>query len=379
MPKMNKSEALQHFQKNYVKPIGQKQLLAVETYFQDHLEELAAGFRDSFQAICRHAQAMQTRNSKGPIGYLHYSWLRTKLLGQDYRVLSEAYDGNWYLDRRECLLEYDTAWLWRFWAEFAAELEQKRRPYLDQITAADLELITRREVSKYGQYLVSLARYALNRVELGPEYQAIAKEPECEVRVGEYRDLSEIVRKTDTRSKDLQAIRRWLAEKAGLDYCYEVFSNLDLSQGDYEGLDLRYCDLRECDLSDSNLQNTTLLGTNLADSRLDRAQLQGALLYEADLHNCSLRNADFSESEGPAGPLPGPEWQAPGFRGVNFAAADLTDTVFRDVLLPGADFRGAILERTDFCGADLQGALFTAADRQQIRLTKKQSAQVRWE
>jgi uncharacterized protein YjbI with pentapeptide repeats len=376
---MTKREAWHHFRENYVKQIGQKQLMAAEAYFQSHLEELADGFLNSFRAICRQVLVFQEKQLKGPLGYIHYSWLRTQLLEQDYRVLIETYDGNWYLDRRECVAEYDAAWLWRFWGDCVAELESKRQPYLDQITAADLELIARREVAKYGQYLVSLARYALNRAELEPEYGALVKEAECEVRVGEYQDLSEVVLKTDTRPKESREIKRWLARKTDLEYSYEVLRSLDLSRGDYEGLDLRYCDLRECDFSDCNLQNAFLLGTKFASSCLDRADLRGALLYEADFSHCSLKAANLSETEGPAGPLPGPEWQTPGFRGINFQAADLTGAVFGDAVLAGADFRDAVVTETDFNGAALQEALFTVAARQQVRLTKKQRAQVRWE
>ncbi|HEY8463778.1 MAG TPA: pentapeptide repeat-containing protein [Bacillota bacterium] len=375
---MTRTAALQHFQANYVKGISQAKLLAVEAYFRQHREELAVDFINSFQAICHQAQTMQRQQAKGKIAYVHYSWLRTRILEGDYRVLIQAYDNNWYLDRRECRAEYDAGWLWRFWQEFAAELEMKRRPYLNRITGADLERIILREAVNYSLYLVNLGRWALYRYETTNGYLEIEREAEFEVRLGEYRDLSEIIFKADHRAKDSREIRNWLAEKTPFEYCYEVLRGLNLEAGDYEGLDLRFCDLRECNLSRSNLQNTILLGVKMAGSRLDGANLQGALIYEADFSKSSLRTADFSEAEGPFGLMTGSEWQRPGFDRISFREADLTGAVFKDCQLQGADFRGARLEKVDFEGANLHEALFYSTDRQSVKLTRRQMAEICW-
>ena len=52
--------------------------------------------------------------------------------------------------------------------------------------------------------------------------------------------------KEDTRVKDAKEVKEWF-QKLRTQICINVFKNLDLSQGDYEGIDLRYCDLRGSD------------------------------------------------------------------------------------------------------------------------------------
>lgn len=108
------------------------------------------------------------------------------------------------------------------------------------ITQADIEQIKLKEATHFHQYVISLARYALPDIIRCPEYLALDRDVAVEIRIGEFLDVNEVVYSEDFSSKDIEEIKDWLAQKLEDEYAYEVFSNLNLSDGNYEDLDIQY-------------------------------------------------------------------------------------------------------------------------------------------
>lgn len=376
---MTRDEALLHFQEHYVKAASHAQRLALETYYQNNRDDLAAGFLESLRHICLRIKEMQAAGTKGAIKYIHYAMLRTAILDQTYHWRIDAYDRRWYRDEQECSVEYDAGWAFRFLAAFNAELSEPCKRYLNQITKQDLQQIFLKEATIYKNYVTGLARYALSQSSLPFEFTEFTRDNVFEVRSGEYFDISEVVYKEDTTVKDPQEIREGLEAKREFEYSYEVLSGLDLYGGDYKGVDLRYTDLRGSNLSGSNLQLARLLGAKLAGANLVAVDFSWADLRAADFRQCDLRGSKFYGATGAAGLDPEESCLLPGYDGVKFNGANLAGAD-----LSGADLRGAIfieanLRDVTFAGTLLQGAIFSAKDRNQINLDNEQIKTIVWQ
>lgn len=376
---MTHAEVLRRFQDETVQEKSLEQLRALESYFQANRDRLARDCGECFRKFCGQIHRMQQQAGKAAIAYIQFSLLRTAVLEHRYHFSVEAYDRRWYLDRQECLAEYDVSWAFRFLQRLEAELEQGRRQYSGQITPADVEQVILAETGKYLRYVIAVVRSALPEAVESREYQMLNREEQLEVRVGEYKDWSEVVYKEDRRSKDEQQVRKWLEAKLDYEYSYEVFRGLNLSGGNFQGIDLRYADLQQCCLVGSCLRDTVLVGVKLAGSNLEKADLSGAILYEADLKRCNLKNTSLHNVAGAVGlPESDEEWPGPGFQRVCFREADLTGADLSGADLRGADFRGACLEGVNFEQAQLAGALFDRSQQKLAGLIPEQIREIDW-
>ena len=230
----------------------------------------------------------------------------------------------------------------------------------------------------YHQYVVSLAKYALPTSVLCAEYALLEKEDTMEIRVGEHVGLSEAVCQENHSERDQDESREWLEEKAEDDYAYEVFSDLNLSQGHYEELDLRYSDFRKSDLSYSRLNGCLLIGANLKWCNMTESNLSDSFIHEANFSDSVLKQANFQRAEGASG-LPDPTtWDMPGFLPVSFEGADLEGANFEDAVLQGASFVGANLKDVNFTRANLEKAVFSKEAEEMLVLDDKQKAGIIW-
>ncbi|MED0679992.1 pentapeptide repeat-containing protein [Aneurinibacillus thermoaerophilus] len=375
---MEKEEALQHFIKNEAIPRITESLLALEDYFQTHKDTLVHDFIHSFQHLCHIIKERQEQGEKGKIGYITYSMLRTEIMEERSIYGIEATDSRWFFYPKACQAEYDAGWAFFFLDELENELEKARKAYMGEITKLDIEKLKLKEAAKYHQYVISLARYAMPQAVLLPAYLEIEKEEELEIRVGEYRDLSEVVYKEDARIKDAETMKEWLEEKEEYAYAYEVFSHLDLSYGEYEGIDLRYANMKQSNLSHSTLCGCTLIGTAFTLCDLEEADLSYSLIHEADFSQSNLKGAMFREVEGSSGLLDPSSWDMPGFMSVSFIGANLEGADFTRANLKGAVFVGANLTATNFTGANLERAIFSMEDMEKVELDDIQRESVIW-
>jgi hypothetical protein len=377
---MNKEDALKHFEATYVVPKTLEKLFQTEEYYHKHRDELGEGFIRSYGAICRNIKEKQVTGDIGKVGYIHYSLLRSSLIVKrpSYRI--DVYNKEWYFDpdQKELVGEYDEDRIFSYLDELEKELEEDRKRYMGLISPADLESIKLREAAKFNHFIIDLADYALNSGLIIPDFNAIAKEDEMEVRVGEYYDASEVVYKEDQREKNSDRIKEWFEDKYEDLYVAEVLKNLDLSAGDYQGLDLRRVDFRGSNLAGSKLRECLLIKTRFADGVLNGADLSQALIYDADFSRADLKNAVFFQAEGSLGLRGSMIFDVYSLSGVKFVGADLEKTNFQYANLQGADFRGAHFKETDFSGANLKNAFFNKVNMNELDLSMEQKVDIVW-
>lgn len=372
---MNRIEALELFINKHVKKLSLEKILKLEEYYQNNKEDLKKDFLKSFIGICKKAQ------NKEEIGYITYSMLRTNLMENNKNYLIEVSDETWFLDENKCTGEYNGGFAFNILTELEEELKELVKPYLE-IKAFDVEALIRKEASKYNEYIISIARYALKDIETLEEFQSLNLSEEFEVRIGEFRDITEAVFKKDTREKDSLLIKELFEERDPDDnYSYEVYRNLNLKNGDYNDLDFRYSDFRESDLSKSIMRNCVLTGVDFRKCTLMKADFRDSYIYEADFENANLKGSNFSRATGYKGLLKGllkEKWTMPGFEKVNFKNSNLENVKFKNADLIGADFQGANLKGTSFIGADLTEAIFLKEDKPKIHLSENQEKNIIW-
>ena len=369
---MDKEEVLKSFKETYVNEKSKQKLLYLEKYYQENKDELVDCFIKSFKEICLKIKEMQSKKKKGKIAYITYSMLRTEILEKDHIYLIEAHNDTWFFDYRECTGKYDASLLFNYLDEFETDLQEIRKTYMNQINAVDIEKIKLQEATKYNEYVIEIARHAMKKASLLKEFEDLEKEDVVEIRVDEYRDLSEIVYKEDITEKDAEEIKRWFEEKLEKKYSYNIFKELNLSDGDYEGIDLRYCDFTKSNFQKSNMKDCILVGTKFENSELEEVDFTDSVIHASDFRNANLAKAIFYNVAGPKGLPDTIDFFSPGFSQVSFEGADLKGATFEGADLKGAIFRGANLENVNFENTNLEGAIFLKKDLDKLNLDEEQ-------
>ncbi|WP_277376171.1 hypothetical protein [Paenibacillus polymyxa] len=190
---MNRTEALEHFRSTYIEVLIKEYIDKLEELFNDQVNELSALFIDSFRRICLSAKAMQERGEKGKIGYIVYSMRRTYLIEQRYEYVIEAFDTHWFFDQRTCQDIYDASWAFAYWGQLGIMLEQQRKRYMNVIISPDIEQSLLYTVDLFHDFIIRLAAYTIKRATELPEFLALDREDDLEIRVGEYKGLSRLL------------------------------------------------------------------------------------------------------------------------------------------------------------------------------------------
>lgn len=375
---MGSNEVWLNFMEHYGNEICQRKVMELEGFYKSHRDDFIPEFLESFRQICSEIKRMQLCNKKDKIGYITYSMLRTAISDKNPIYLIEATNKERFLDDVECWGEYDPGWAFRFLYELEIELEEKRKPYFGRISSSDIERLKLQEATKYHQYVICFLRYAMPQAMLLPEFQEIDKEMELQIIVGEYLEEGEAVFMEDRQTKDPKLIKALFEEGKAMVYEVEVFTDLDLSQGNYWGINLPYADLRGSDLSNSLMKHSMLTGAKFSRASLEGTDLSEASIYEADFSGCNLKKANLYRAEGAAKFSNDEEWEAPGYFGVNFQGANLEGANFKDANLKGANFLGANLNGVNFDGTNLEKAVFSKENMELLNLNEMQRESIVW-
>lgn len=188
---MNRLEALDHFHKTYGEAVLNQKLHQVASLYEHRKEELIFSFIQSFQLIC--LQANSAEMAKISIGYITYSMRRTYLMDRNYNYVIEVYGKYWYFDPQPWHGTYDAGWAFSLLAELEDELNQLRKPYMNKVIQPDVERYVLQAAWEFHQYILKLAKDAIQQAVQLPEFQALKCENDLEIRIGEYKGISEVV------------------------------------------------------------------------------------------------------------------------------------------------------------------------------------------
>lgn len=374
---VERSEALKHFEEEYINRYVREMKKNIEKYIDDHRKELTEAFVENFRTLCKKIKEMQKEGRKGKIAYITYSFNIHNLQKESRDYVVQAYGNEWFLEEgEECKISYNVGWLYDFLDDFYGKLFEISKKYMGNINASDMDQVWKKGVIHCDVKLLNFTKRAIKEAVKTEEFKALDKEEVLEIRLGQEKGYNEIIYKMDTRVKDSKKMKEWL-ESGEKNYSYSVLQNLDLSGGNYKGITCNNTDFSGSNLSDSNFEGASLIesvfvksiinGVNfyrsslpetdfsdtvLENSDLQEAGLRLAILARAQFINCNLNNAKLYSSD---------------LSYCTFKNSFLTNTKFYETNLENADlsgnnFMGAVFFRTKLIGADLSNADLTGTE-----------------
>ncbi|MEE4564602.1 pentapeptide repeat-containing protein [Paenibacillus polymyxa] len=319
---------------------------------------------EEFRGYCQHIRQEQLQGRKGRIGYITYSMLRTMWLEERPGYLVEISDVLWMLDPQPIRFEWDTSWTYSYWTDLQRQLRGEVEKQHVSLSELEWEQIMLEAAVHIHVLVVNALRLAMKQAMCLPEFQELERDETFEIRVGEYMDHSVSVYREDRRAMGANEIRSWLEEREEHAYSYQALTQVELSDGDYSLLDLRYTAFRQIRMEHSRLHGCILVGTVWQESQLNGIDLTYSVLHGANFSGCSLKEAILDVVIGNAGygSDASLDWEPLGFAGVDFTGASLQGARFQDAQLRGAIFQEALLQKASLDEADLTDACFVGAD-----------------
>lgn len=374
---MERSEALKHFEEEYINPYVREMKKNIEKYIDDHRKELTEAFVENFRTLCRKIKEMQKEGRKGKIAYITYSFNIHNLQKESRDYVVQAYGSEWFLEEgEECKISYNVGWLYDFLDDFYGKLFEISKKYMGNINASDMDQVWKDGVIFCNEGLLNFAKRAIKEAVKTEEFKALDKEEVLEIRLGQEKGYNEIIYKMDTRVKDSKKMKEWL-ESGEKNYSYSVLQNLDLSGGNYKGIICHNTDFSGSNLSDSNFEGASLIesvfvksiinGVNFKKSRLSKTDFSDTVLENSDLQEAGLRLAILARAQFINCNLNNAKLYSSDLSYCTFKNSFLTNTKFYETNLENADlsgnnFMGAVFFRTKLIGADLSNADLTGTE-----------------
>ncbi len=374
---MKRSEALKHFEEEYINRYVREMKKNIEKYIDDHRKELTEAFVENFRTLCKKIKEMQKEGRKGKIAYITYSFNIHNLQKESRDYVVQAYGSEWFLEEgEECKISYNVGWLYDFLDDFYGKLFEISKKYMGNINASDMDQVWKKGVIHCDVKLLNFTKRAIKEAVKTEEFKALDKEEVLEIRLGQEKGYNEIIYKMDTRVKDSKKMKEWL-ESGEKNYSYSVLQNLDLSGGNYKGITCHNTDFSGSNLSNSNFEGASLIesvfvksiinGVNFKKSRLSKTDFSDTVLENSDLQEAGLRLAILARAQFINCNLNNAKLYSSDLSYCTFKNSFLTNTKFYETNLENADLSGnnlmgAVFFRTKLIGADLSNADLTGTE-----------------
>jgi uncharacterized protein YjbI with pentapeptide repeats len=374
---VERSEALKHFEEEYINRYVREMKKNIEKYIDDHRKELTEAFVENFRTLCKKIKEMQKEGRKGKIAYITYSFNIHNLQKESRDYVVQAYGNEWFLEEgEECKISYNVGWLYDFLDDFYGKLFEISKKYMGNINASDMDQVWKKGVIHCDVKLLNFTKRAIKEAVKTEEFKALDKEEVLEIRLGQEKGYNEIIYKMDTRVKDSKKMKEWL-ESGEKNYSYSVLQNLDLSGGNYKGITCNNTDFSGSNLSNSNFEDASLIesvfvksiinGVNFKKSRLSKTDFSDTVLENSDLQEAGLRLAILARAQFINCNLNNAKLYSSDLSYCTFKNSFLTNTKFYETNLENADlsgnnFMGAVFFRTKLIGADLSNADLTGTE-----------------
>lgn len=290
----------------------------LDGYMSVYFDEQVNQFVKCFEQYARKVIRMQQAGGKEPVAFMNFSVLRTNILANKHWLKIDAYDQNWYSDRAECSGEYDVSTVYQWLDKFALSLEAARKKSIGQLKLSDLQRLVFKESNRYLSVVTEVIRSGMKKAAETESYRNMKRQEVFTVCVGYFQDQSYIVHREDTRSKDAKAVKRHLQTKRQKVYTYEICEQLDLSNGDYEAINLLFSSFIGSDFTSSSFKKAIILSSKFGQAALKDSKLEEAQMVDVDFGGAVLENVSFKGAK---------------LKQVSFAGATLIRVQFEDAIL----------------------------------------------
>ncbi len=369
------NKAFQLFREKDINPCLSEILQEAEVIFQSYKEDFRIQFVREFSRVCE----KQKKDTQGMVpGYLMFHLLRTDLIRDIYRCPLVFYDKNWYFHKGIKVGELQTGELFHLYRKLWDKLSQQSKRYVGHVAMPEVDEVMQEMVAPFYRYLKELVLYAIGEATDTESYLTMKKEDSFQIRTGEYFEPGDLVYQEQPK-KDIENLRKLLAENTGDAYLFEDFKGLDLSNLIMPNRDFRYSDFRKALIEKCNLDLGILIGSRFRGCRMLETTLVGSIFHNADFTEADLRNADFSYGVSYHGKSKMDTLEQIGYTGSSFRYSNLSGASFLKGVYMGADFRGARLEGCNFTEAVLYESIFTPQQAKEAKLSNEQLEQIRME
>ena len=357
---MTREEAMEHFEEEYVYKYYVQMDKRAEKYIEENNERLTLEFIETFRSLCKKIKQMQIEGKKEKIAYITFSFGIDNLLHNSHEYMVHAYGSEWfYEDSEECKVMHDLNWLYEFMEDTYNQLVEISKKYIGNITSADLKEVRKTGVISCDVLFRKFAKKAIEKAVEIDEFKEIEKDEVLEIRNGEYKGYNEIIYKIDTRVKNSKDIKSWLEKKDDdEDYCNQILCNLDLSNGDYKGIDAHHTDFSGSDLSNSDFEGASLIDARFNKATIDNVNFKGASLDESNFAYTTVKKSNFEKADLLYSNFKKLELIGCNLVDTDFVGSNLQNCVIRNSVLRNTNFFKADLENADLSNNDLQGASF---------------------
>ncbi|NQZ57303.1 MAG: pentapeptide repeat-containing protein [Lentisphaeraceae bacterium] len=166
---------------------------------------------------------------------------------------------------------------------------------------------------------------------------------------------------------------------------FDLFSRIDLQPNEVNFINLSNCNFEGLDLPRLNLAGANLSNTNFKNSTLINSNFSGATLKNTNFNNAVLTNANFDRADLSMSDFSGVDFSYTSLRNTSLLSSNLTGSRLFNANISGGDLRlanltkanlgGAILKKTDFRGAQvfnaiMEGSILDNADLRGANFSK---------
>lgn len=165
------------------------------------------------------------------------------------------------------------------------------------------------------------------------------------------------------------------ADFSGLKNLHEKFSssnmqNCQFIESEMSGLLLKSnnvegCDFSNSDISNSHIQNSHLLNNIFKDTSLKDAEFSKSYIKGCDFSNANFIGANFQKSSY----VEGCNFSSSDFGNSRILSSYLSDNIFTECSLKGAEFSESHISECDFTGADFTGVIIKSGGLEKSNIT----------
>lgn len=290
---MTRTEALEHFR------------LYVNTLWKDyeiHFWEALQKNKDTLEHIVQNGflrleQQIQQADKK-EIVHFQFSLLRIDLLQNQYTVLLQASNVDWYLDEETISVSLDIGILFETLNYLRDELFSESKKYVGKVNKYDVQELVSEKIMAISPLIAHTLRFILRDIEQNKSFQMIPKADFWVIRWGEYRDQSEIILQVDHYEKTKEdwenALKEIVQKEDSL--IYSFWYRLEVKEGYLKNKQLHFIGFEESHLENINFESSAILGARFKKCYLKNCSFKGALLKYSDFRTSHFENVDFSDA-----------------------------------------------------------------------------------
>lgn len=288
---MTRGEAWEEFRQKHEEEIEE-----VKTKFCTGLEagadELMERILTVFGEIAKQAEEQE---KYGCVHFL-FSMLRYEMTKGRALVRLDVMNAGWMLDEEPLYTELDVTFLFQPYFEWKEKLLLDMREYMGKVNKYDVEYLLQEEILQCTQIITHVLRFLFRDIESQENFAKIPKLAFWNIRLGEYRDYSEIIMQVN---REPRSSEEWLDQLEGAKENPELMNagwwyRCTFEEGECSGKQMYFTVFEECTLKGIDFSEAQMTGARFLNCRLEGCSFAGTNLEQAEFEQCEFIECSFA-------------------------------------------------------------------------------------